>query len=324
MKQILFSTVLLWALVLPLERAHAADNQGGLTLSPMFQEISLEKNEQQKDFLVTLTNNTGSLMTLRLSLLDFGSLDESGGVAFLGATNDLEKKYALASWMRPGINTLTLAPGESQKVRVTIENRDTLSPGGHYGALVFKVGDDTVDPNVSNEIAINQLFSVLVFVKKLGGEIYSLDLKGNEYAKSSISLPEEIETRFQNSGNVHVTPRGTVTITDPLGHVVSKGIINEESGLILPETFRTYPAHLRSLALAFIPGRYTLHIAYRYDGKDDFIVKTEQFEVFPLPAIIGVLLIGAIIVGWYVSRQRRKTGVFQASSGFDGPRPADT
>src|SRR3990167_10715885 len=99
---------------------HAADDQRGLIVSPAFQEIILDQKDREKDFVVSVSNDTDVVVTLRLSVLDFGSLDESGGVAFLGASSDLEKKYALASWMRPERNVVTLEPGETQSIRVII------------------------------------------------------------------------------------------------------------------------------------------------------------------------------------------------------------
>ena len=288
----------------------AESNQGGLTVSPLLQEVNLAPSDKQSDFTVALTNHAGTLMTLRLSLLDFGSLDESGGVAFVGADNNLERKYALSSWMRPEKDVVTINPGETQNVKITIENREGLGPGGHYGAITFRAGGEAEDPNVSNEVAINQIFTVLVFVKKLGGEVYHLGLKEIEAPHSIVTLPDTVRLRFQNSGNVHVVPRGIVTVTDPLGRIVEKGIINEESGLILPETQRLYPIHPRSLLWSFVPGRYTLAIQWRYDGKDDFSLQTTTFDFLPLFAIIGFLLM-IVMIGWYGVRRRRKMGEYK-------------
>ena len=305
MKKFFFALLLFSVMIFHARSVYAEANQGGLTLSPMFQEIALKQTDQQKFFSVSLTNNTDAILTLHLSLLDFRSLDESGGVAFLGASNDLEKKYALSSWMRPEKDTVILQPGESQNVKVTIENRDSLAPGGHYGAVVFKAGDDADDPSATNRVAVNQLFSMLVFVKKIGGEIYSLDLKGEEYKQNIFAFPKMLELRFGNSGNVHIVPRGTVTITDPLKRVVSKGIINEESGLILPESIRVYPARLNQLAFSFVPGRYTMKIDYRYDGREDFTTVTRQFNFIP-PMTIAAILALAVMGGWFAMRRRRQ------------------
>lgn len=297
------------------------DTLNGLTVSPAFQEVILDQKEKKADFFVSITNTTGALVTLRITVFDFGSLDESGGVAFLGASSNLEKKYALASWMRPEKDVLTLQPDETQKILVTIENRDSLGPGGHYGALTFKT-EDTAVQNVSGDtVAVNQLFSTLVFVKKIGGEIYNLELKGTEYQNNVAKFQDVVRLRFQNSGNVHVVPRGMVLVSDPLGRLVAKGILNEESGLILPETIRAYPVRLKTLAPSLIPGRYTMEIAYRYDGKDDFMTTSLQFDFIPLPAILAFLVFIAT-GGWYVAKRRRNTGEKMALSGSD--KEADT
>ena len=278
----------------------------GFSVTPLFQEITLE-NEPAETFTVEIENNTVALTTFSVAVLDFGNLDESGGVAFQGADKDLSQKYALASWMRPETDTINLEPGKKEVLTVTIENREDLSPGGHYAGLVFR---STADPGESagdKGIAINQVFSVLVFVKKLGGERYGLEYVGNEWEHSLWNLPEKPKLRFQNTGNVHVVPRGVISVTDPFGREIRRGVMNEESGLLLPESYRFFPTLLKSLAPALIPGRYTMTLWYRYDGKDDFTMREEKFDFLPLPAILGSLILIAV-VGWYVAKRRRNTG----------------
>lgn len=286
---------------------------GGFSVSPMFQEISLEQKDREKEFFITLANQTDVSVSLSLSVLDFGSLDESGGVAFLGVQNDFEKKYALASWMRPEKDRVTIGPKENQKIKITIENSVSLGPGGHYGAVTFRAGEGVDAADTGTRIAVQQMFSVLVFAKKIGGERYNLTLKEKESDGNFITLPETVKLRFLNDGNVHTVPRGTVTITDPLGRMVSKGIINEESGIILPETARMYPVRIRSLALSFIPGYYMLDIAYRYDGREEFSLYSERFAFLPGIAMIGISLLLIAATGWYAWRRRRNTGEYLAS-----------
>lgn len=294
-------------IIFPHSFLQAADGQGGLTISPAFQEIILEEKDTEKSFSVSLTNNSSVPMALRLSLYDFGGLDDSGGVAFLGASNDLAKKYALASWMKVEGNSLLLGPNESKEVSVIIENNTTLSPGGHYGALMFQVENtpsDTADIS-SNDISVQQMFSSLVFAKKVGGEIYNLELNAQTYRNLFLRFQERLDLSFKNAGNVHLVPRGIVRVKDPLGRVVAKGIINQESVIILPETLRSYPVQLVNQGVLLIPGRYTLETAYRFDGKDDFSTIVLQFYFIPLPATLGFLsLVG--VLGWYWSRRRRK------------------
>lgn len=280
--------------------ASADDLQNGISISPMFQEVVLDKDSPSKTFSLQASNTTDSLVTLRLSVLDFGSLDESGGVAFLGAEQNFEKQYSLASWIRLDRDALVLGPGESQTVEVTFENRESLSPGGHYGAIFFKMensGADTVGANGKPNIAVSQSFSSLIFAKKLGGERYDLGAPDIGISKSFFFLPQSFSLRFQNKGNVHVVPRGTVTVTDPRGNMVEKGIINEESAIILPETFRTYVVRPSVFARSFLPGYYTATVQYRYDGNEDFASKNTRFFFMPWQDS-ALLLCGVAFLVW--------------------------
>ncbi len=286
--------------------ASADDSQNGISITPMFQEVILDQDSSSKTFSLQVSNTTGSLVTLRLSVLDFGSLDESGGVAFLGAEQNFEKQFSIASWIRLDRDALVLGPGESQTVEVTFENRETLSPGGHYGAIFFKMensGADTVDANGKPNIAVSQSFSSLIFAKKLGGERYDLGVPDIVISKSFFFLPKSVSLRFQNKGNVHVVPRGTVTITDPRGNMVERSVINEESAIILPETFRTYVTRPSIFARSFLPGYYTVTVQYRYDGNEDFAAKSTRFFFIPWQDVFLAILPGVMVI-WKVTRIR--------------------
>ena len=278
----------------------------GLSVEPAFQEVTLEASQSQAEFSITLHNNTSQPIVLRPSVVDFGTLDETGGVAFLGKADDLERKYALASWMRPQKDMVSLGAGESEVLLVTIENRESLSPGGHYGAVLFQMSNNEAFSDTGNAIAVKQILSVLVFAKKQGGEVYQLALKDWEWRQNVFFVPPQIHLRFQNQGNVHVVPRGRVIISDPLGRVVRKGILNEESTLILPETMRRYLVTFVPLLRSFIPGRYTVEIAYRYDGEENFTVTSFQFDFIPPLAILSFLIL--VTGGWYVRKRRSITG----------------
>lgn len=277
-------------------RAEDQNSAKGFSVNPFFQDIILEKDQPEATFPLAVTNSTEVPAVLRLSALDFGALDESGGVAFLGMHN-LEQKYGLASWISLEKDALVLGSGETQSVRVTIENRESLSPGGHYGAIFFKLENDARGDSItpSEQVAFQPSFASLIYVKKNGGEIYGLNLTDKIINKNWIGFPSAIKLRFQNPGNVHVSPRGVVNVADPLGRVVMRGIINEESGIILPETFRVFPISLRQIGAMLIPGHYTLSTQYRYDGKEEFSNDKLTFIFIP-PIFILLIIILALII----------------------------
>lgn len=255
--------------------------QGDFLVEPLYHEVDLSNDDTEKFLHVDLSNRTGEDATFAVSVVDFGTLDESGGIAFLGGGGGFEQRYGLASWVKVGSDSFIVPAGKSERVPITIENKESLSPGGHYGAVLFRMlkpGGVAAD---SPTVAIESSFAALIFVRKTGGEIAELAYKGSgNMTHDFVGLPDGFSLRFQNSGNVHLVPRGQVTVSDIFGRVVRKGIVNVESGRILPESFRTIRVGLRPVAHAFFPGFYSVAFEYRYDGKDSFETVTER--VFPL------------------------------------------
>ncbi|NTW26926.1 MAG: hypothetical protein HGA36_01235 [Candidatus Moranbacteria bacterium] len=283
-----------------------ADDQN-FSISPFFQEINLEKEQERTDFVLEIANNTGAAATLKLSVLDFGALDESGGVAFLGSAEDLKNKYALASWVSLEKDSVVINPGEKQNVRVMIENKDSLSPGGHYAAVMANMAkEDDGTGSESSIVALDPSFASLIFVRKVGGEIYGLNLKDQEIEKNFLSLPSNVRLRFQNTGNVHVSPRGIIKLTDPLGREIATGIINGESAIVLPETFRKFPTEFKQAAVAFMPGKYELSVAYRFDGKEDFVTQQQVVYFFPIKIMLAsIFMLVLVAFSWRRFRRRR-------------------
>ena len=275
----------------------AQETQAGFSITPFYQNIDIGQDQSSVPFSINVKNNTNVPAVFRISVLDFGTLNESGGVAFLGSSDNL--KYGLASWVSLSNDTLVLAPGEDSQVKGMIENRESLSPGGHYGAVFFKIDDNGAVEDNKKSIAFDPSFASLLFVRKTGGEIVGLKMDSFDMVKSIFALPNQIKIRFQNTGNVHVVPRGTVEIFDPWGRLVSKSVINSESGIILPETFRVFGSKFMPVAASIFPGKYTLVSNYRYDGKNDFTTEKINFFLLPLNfvLIISLIIVLSISVG---------------------------
>jgi hypothetical protein len=268
-------TAALGVVTLGVPAAFAQDSP--VTLSPAFQDITIAKDESQKSFELKVINGSDTDVDYRLSALDFKSLNETGGVAFIGENpTKLEQKYGLASWLILETNQITIPAHGTTRVKVIIDNRESLSPGGHYGAVLL-TRTNLPSATGADQVKLNQVLSSLLLVKKTGGEVYGFKLAGQQPNGDLWSLPDITTLRFQNTGNVHVVPRGAVKLVDPLGRVVKQGIINAESGNILPESFRRYESSLTDLGVVPVPGWYHLQVSYRYDGSDTLTIANYGF-----------------------------------------------
>lgn len=298
-------------LVLPSYAKAAGKNTGGgISLSPFVQQIAIQPNDAARSYSLVLTNHTDTLQELNLASHDFGSLNDTGGVLLEGS-NSFTGKYGLTSWLRLEADTVVLQPKESRAVLVTIDNRSSLQPGGHYGAVVASVS--SLSDQTGNHVVVNQQLLSLILVDKVGGEHYDLKLDSVNQNGNWLHLPNDIRLRFQNPGNVHVVPRGIVTLKSPGGRVLAQGIINNESAYILPESFRELFVRLTPVASTVpVPGIYHIQVDYRYDG----ILRTVSKSYAVRYANAGVYLLAAFlvaIVGFFIWHQKNRPKISETT-----------
>jgi hypothetical protein len=288
----------------------AADSAAptGITVSPAFQQVSIDSSELAQPVSFTIINNKTTPQTISLSAQDFNSLSETGGLLFVGANpTQLQKKYGLAQWLQLPQKSLTLQPKQSVKITANILNLPSLSAGGHYGALM--IGLDNGGKQASgNGVSLHPVASSLLFVTKIGGDTHKLSLANVYVKRSMLRLPGSVTLRFHNDGNTHLIPRGSVSLYDGRQRLISKGIINQDSGIILPGTFRRYSVYLSSVHRPLLPGHYTLNVDFRFDGISQYRrYSTSFFSIPRLARTIEVLIVLVIltVIAWWIVRNYR-------------------
>lgn len=281
----------------------------GITLSPPLKEVVLGPGLLEAKTTITLTNTTDKDMYATLRLVDFEASNEFGDISF-SAVGSVGTKYALAQWMSlPLGNSVVIASGKSVNIPVHIDNSKDLSPGGHYGAVIASITSSSV-PAAPNTVTLKQEVVSLLFIKKTGGESYGLELESLK-SNGGNDFPYEVDLKFKNTGNVHVIPRGYVEITNNKGKLVSKGIINPESTIVLPDGSRQFITIMQPVANPGRAGKYTITAYYRYDGQNKFSTRSIYYEKKLLSTSQTILLTGVVaaaIIIVFAAVVRRRNG----------------
>jgi len=276
----------------------------GIRISPALLDVVIDGDDSEKDIEITIENLTGNTIQLSLTALDFKQANETGGIDFLGIDAQ-DYSYALASFISFESSIVTIENGERQSVEATVTNRPDLSPGGHYAAIVGHLVNENND--VDRSAAVRPAISSLVLLRKTGGEVFSQSLLETNWPKTVMfGFPNtQLQLLFQNEGNVHLIPYGTVTIKDIFGQQITRGTINNASSIIFPESRRWVDVRLNPFSYKLPLSFVTMDIKGRDSiDKTTFVYQQTALLINPLILIVLTGLIGGSL--YYKKKKNAK------------------
>lgn len=267
---------------------------GGITIAPAKIDLSIPKHETQANTSVTIKNTFAVPVALHAAV---HTVDTSRGMLIPGARTSVFE------------NTITalpadfeLAPGETKKVQILIKDASALKPGGNYAALLVRQHD-----TATGTVSLTPAISVSLFITKEQGAVRQLASALPKTPKIAFKLPTNFTTTFNNTGNVLLVPRGSISISRG-GTVTHKTVVNESSVPIFPGKTIRLQNILSPVSNTGLPGPRTITYTYRYDGAvKDTETLTATFWYLPWWSIAPVLfLIIAIIWGIKVTQAARR------------------
>ncbi len=305
--------VVLVAVVLGFSLIGPSDAEA-LTLIPPSFEFGVIPG-QDSSTAIKVFNETAETLELFTEVTSFTNEGETGNPIF-----DFKAPLTgLAEWIEVEAGPIILAPGERKEIPVIINVPADADPGGHYAAVFFV---DVPPEAGAGQVAIGAKLGSLILVR-VAGEV---EEGGNlaeffaEDKKTTFSrLPISFFARFQNSGNVHLRPTGTITITNLFGKESAKVDLNEAKGATLPQTIRKYEAIWEKDQVQettgnvwsnfwkeysnewnnFAFGRYKAQLNLTFGAANDQLATAEtSFWVFPWRVIIisALILLVAIFL----------------------------
>lgn len=295
-----------FALILVFIYFIAVPQAEALSISPLTFEINVDPGQVITNS-VRVFNNSEDAITIRMSAEDFAPTGEEGNVVIAGEINET---YALSKWITLEPASFTLGPGEDKVVNFTVNIPANGEPGGHYGSILAEVGGGLVPGSV----AIAQKLGSLLLVQ-VSGEIQerlwikSMDtikkIDDDYIAPSNFFEygPVTLSTRFENTGSVHLKPRGFILIKDMFGREVAS--ITLEQLNVLPNSVRRIESEFDKRLLL---GKYTATLTAIYGSKNEPLTYTTTFWGFPWK-IGGAIALGALLLFIFLIRGRKRIRV---------------
>lgn len=292
---------------LTLSRVFAQDpSQITISISPPVFELSANPGEQIKNS-IRVTNLSNETQEIFVDKRNFTALGEEGGVDL----TEEDTSYSLASWVSTDKENAVIAAKESTDFKFTVDVPGNVEPGGHFGSIVFKTKAKNLKEGQSGT-AIGQEVGALLLVKIAGdikeqARIASFKTQNGVYEKG----PVIFETRTRNAGNVHLKPRGTITVHNMFGAEVAKIRVDERN--VLPDAIRAVQTEWG--AGGFQLGRYTANLSMVYGDEGTIITSSTSFFLFPYKMIIPLLAVIGALVFAGIRYRKRFRAAFKALAG---------
>lgn len=271
-----------------------------ISISP----VTFELTANSGDILVNkirIYNPSDSTIAVRMEVEDFSPMGELGEVI---VAPEEEMTYSLKRWVRTEPTEFTLKPREQRFINFTINIPDNAEPGGKYGSILAStVG--VAGPDITGA-AIAQKVGALVLLTVSGEVEENLIVKEFTVPNFSEYGPVPFSIRFENTGTVHIRPRGFVTVFDWRGNKIVDIEFPQQN--VIPGAIRKIEV---SWDRKWLIGRYTATLIGSY-GTANLPLKPPVvvFWVFPWKMALGISLgLMAVITYFVKTRGRWRTAL---------------
>ncbi len=333
---IFFSVVLFLAVFTAGNYANA--ESVGIRISPIKTEETVNPGDVLNRF-IKVKNDSNAPTTLYAYLRDFNAEGEDGKARLISP--GAEPGPYLSSWLDIISEGIEFEAGEEKIINFNINVPASAGPGGYYGAVVF----GTEPPKISGSseergaaMSIAQQTASLILIQVIGDVDERADIREFSTKKQFYSLPFSVEflTRIEDTGNVHIKPRGEIKITNMFGKDVATINFNDKGSNILPNSIRRFEdvwAGKRGF------GKYQASLILSFGTSADEGGQGKQtlyqeiyFWILPWKIIIPVLLslifliiLISLLLKFYknkaVKNAMRQIGVMQARYGGKNYNP---
>lgn len=252
--------------------------KSALSVSPAIIEPSLTPGKETS-FTLIVRNITNSPLPITSFVR-----------GFTVKSTELEKtdhvRLDASQWFTIQNPDFILQPNQEHTVTGSIKPPVDAEPGGHYATVFFQplVSQEETVPSMAR---VSARVGVLSFLTVKGKVVESASLTGKLETQDVIhSGPMDMKFRITNTGNVHIIPKGVITIYDWRG--VSVVTIDVPTGIILPDATKEYSIPWTAPVAI---GKYRAELSLEY-GKSNVKLEKSSISFWVMP--VAEMIVGSI------------------------------
>ncbi len=289
--------------------ASAADqNSLTITITPPIFQMTATPGQNWSSAIKVVNNNSYDI-TVYASVMNFRAEGEGGTGKLVPAddTRDVAGEYTLASWFDVSRQPIFIPAERSASVPFTLRVPENAEPGGHYGAILIGTEPPPKTGGSSVRVA-SQLSSI--FLVRVNGDIEEKgDIRSFSTKKMLYQEPRAIfDLRFENTGNVHLLPRGDIAVYNMWGKERGKILVNQEAGFgnVLPRSIRKFTFEWVGEQSFFDVGRYKAVATLAFgENKQETAYRAAYFWVIPVGPVLKITAFLILLVWFFVWSVRR-------------------
>ena len=276
-----------------------AATPSSLTVVPSLAQIDLATDKPE--VILTYKNSGSTSLNISFSAQDFTALEDGYKIKYLTESDAKNYQYSLSSWISFEQKSIRINPNEEKQVKIFIDSA-RVTKGAHYASILAQIDQD----DNGQKIAVKGILSSLLFVRaSTGREIESGTIISLRAVQNFIEFPASYVLRFENTGNVDVTPYGILEITGPFGKRAAKAILNENSSMVLPESVRRFDLPVIKEQSFFPPGIYTAKLSMHFGKTNKTLETTVNFfsqgsiNFTAIGVILAAILTAFLLLNWW-------------------------
>lgn len=272
---------------------------GDFVVGPGRFDVEIAPGESRVvELIISNRMGTGKIFSLKTEDAT-GSESGESAVQLLG---DSVGPYTLKDFISVPNDEFYLEHGKRVRIPVTISLPEDAEPGGRYGSILTSITSTAEEVEAAggarSGAAVISRIGTLFFVTTPGdinreSELVDFTTINDKWLYGS--GPVDLLIAHENTGTVHTTPYGRVSISNILGEEV--GTVQIEPWFVMPDSIRTREV---SWDRELLIGRYTA-TAEINRGYDD-IVDTESYSFWVIPIKLVAVVFAGLFVFFLVVR----------------------